>query len=100
MTTDLDISVARVEEKIEGVKHDCSNMRVMLNTAVAVQETHYAELKSDIKELSKTLLGIGLSIAGGFVTVMIAILAYFAAQKIDAIKDNGSRITHLESKTP
>lgn len=98
MTDSIEITVARVEEKLEAIRHDGSNSRLMLNALSGVQDAHYKELKGDIKELSKTLLGIGISLIGSLFTIMIAIVTYFVAQKMETVDYNSKRITTIEKK--
>lgn len=91
----LEIGQARVEEKLEVIRHDASNTRQMITgmgtaqaSRTALQDQRHLQLETDIKALSKSLVQTGMSVVGAVIMLIISMLAYFIVERMNMIQDN------------
>lgn len=94
----VELSGARVEEKLELIRHDASNTRMMLNALSALQDTRYTQVEVDIKDLSKTLARVGISVVGTLLSIMLSVIIYFVAQSFEQVDENHDRLNRVEQQ--
>jgi len=77
----LEVTTARLDERLDRVSHDVSNTRQMVSAMGAKAEIQNAEMTNRIEALSKAILRVGLSVVAAFIMILLAIIGYFVAQK-------------------
>lgn len=77
----IELGAVRLEETVKAVQHDVKNIRQMVSAANQVQEVRHNQLETDIKELSRVLLRLGISVISSIVVILISIIGYFLVQK-------------------
>ena len=76
----LEVSNARMEERLSGVQTDMAGTRHTVD-----------DLKNKVEALSKSIMQVGLAIVGAFILMLLSVLGYFIAQK-DAVIEQSRHV--------
>lgn len=88
----MELSSVRVEERLVRVEHDSKNTRSMVSSLGTKLDTKFAQIEQDIKTLSRTLFNIGLALVGSIITLLIAVVAYFLAERSEMVKQTYTKV--------